>query len=300
MMCAALFTIMLIASGLDWQLAVLFTTMVVTIFVVIGRISAESGYVFIQAGWMPAVLIVGFMGDRAIGPTTALLMFLVSTVLLTDPREAIMPFTMNAFRLMEGRGVRVGRSAGLSAAALAIGLAVAVPMTLSIKYSRGTFLLSRWTTSVVPRSSFDASIRMRQRMRAQGVLEEAEGVSGFARLLKIRPKAKTVVGFAVALGLFVALAVLRLRIPRWPLHPLLLLLWSGGNSRRFVGSFLIGCLVKHLVLKYGGDKGYQKAKLVMIGLIAADMLTGVVTSAIGAIYFAFTNTPPPRFVILVG
>ena len=89
-------------------------------------------------------------------------------------------------------------------------------------------------------------------------------------------------------------------MPRWPLHPILLLIWGVGPASRFVWSFLIGCFLKWAVVKYGGDKAYQKAKPLMIGLIAADMLMGVSTSIIGGIFYAITGVAPPRFATLVG
>jgi hypothetical protein len=54
-------------------------------------------------------------------------------------------------------------------------------------------------------------------------------------------------------------------------------------------------VVKWSVLKYGGDRIYRKIKPVMLGLIAGDMLSGLLTSAIGGAYYFVTATPPPRF-----
>ena len=103
-----------------------------------------------------------------------------------------------------------------------------------------------------------------------------------------------------ALCAFLLLSAARLRIPWWPIHPVMLLGWSTFGVWKFSSSFLLGTLVKWLVVKYGGDRAFQRLKPVFIGLIAADMLTGITTSIIGFIYYFITGTPPPRFVILVG
>ena len=81
---------------------------------------------------------------------------------------------------------------------------------------------------------------------------------------------------------------------------LLFLLWSQAAGYRFAASFLIGCFLKTVIVKYGGDATYQRLKPLMFGLIAGDMLVGFRTSVIGGIYYLVTGTPPPRFVVLVG
>jgi hypothetical protein len=290
---------LLVGAGLDWQLALVFTVLVFGIFLVIGRISAESGYIFIQPYWEPAAFIVGLLGFRAIGPSTALIMFIASTVLLVDTREPLTPFAFNSFKVLGGRDVPLTRAAGLGVLALVVGMAVAIPVTMRIKYERGTDR-GYWAARSVPRFAFDATVRIKQRLRAQGELENAESISGFARLKAFSPSTTLLIGFFAALGLFLVLSALRLRLPGWPLHPILLLIWGVAPATRYVGSFLIGCLIKWAVVKYGGDKAYRQAKPLMIGLIAADMLMGVTTGIIGGIYYSITGEPPPRFATLVG
>ncbi len=53
--------------------------------------------------------------------------------------------------------------------------------------------------------------------------------------------------------------------------------------------------MKSVIVKYGGDKAYQRLKPAMIGLIAGDTVFGVFTSLVGSIYYAATGAPPPRF-----
>jgi hypothetical protein len=183
----------------------------------------------------------------------------------------------------------------LAVAALVIGLAVAVPTTLYVKYDRGTNLSYRWCSETAPRFAFDEGVRIKQRLRAQGQLESAEATSGLGRLLAVSPSRRLVVGFSIAFVLFLALSFARLRLPRWPVHPVLLLLWTTYPASRLAPSFLIGFLVKWLVVKYGGDRAYRKLRPVMIGLVAGDMLFGFTTSLVGAIYYAATGVPPPRF-----
>ena len=111
------------------------------------------------------------------------------------------------------------------------------------------------------------------------------------------PNRRLLVGFGIALALFFVLTALRLRFPRWPVHPILLLVWGVIPAGRFVTSFLLGCFLKWAVVKYGGDKAYRRVMPVAVGLIAGDMLIGVSTSIIGGIYYFITGDPPPRYSI---
>ena len=61
------------------------------------------------------------------------------------------------------------------------------------------------------------------------------------------------------------------------------------NMKRLAASFLIGCLLKAAVTKYGGAKLYQTLKPLMIGLICGDVLAQVVPTIIAPIYFFATN-----------
>lgn len=300
LVCVGLFVAELILVGLDWQLAVIYTVLMVGIFVVIGRISAETGYFFIQPYWGPGVLIVGFMGARALGPSTALVIFMVSTVVLMDTREALVPFLLNSFKVLDERKVRVGRTAALGVAALVVGLAAAVPVTLYFKYDRGTDMTYGWASKMVPRFPFEQTLKIKQRLAAQGELAESESTSGWGRFAAASPDRTALVGFGVGVVLVLLLSAGRLRIPGWPLHPVLLLLWTTYPGYRFAASFLIGCSVKWAVVKYGGDATYRGWKPVMFGLIAGDMLAGVGASVVGGVYYLVTGKPPERFVVLVG
>jgi hypothetical protein len=297
---ALLLVIVLALIGLDWQLGLLFVVLTFVTFVIIGRISAETGYIFIQPYWEPAALIVGAMGIRSIGPSTALMLFLLSTVLLIDTRESIMPFMLNSFKVLSEQKVRLPKTAILSAMAAILGLCVAVPVTLYLKYDQGTDKSYGWATEYVPRFSFEETVRMKQRLATQGQLEQAESVSGFWRLFAIAPDGRLVVGFPIALAAFLALTAARLRFASWPVHPVMLLMWGTYAGARFAASMLIGFIIKWGVVKYGGDKAYRLMKPVMIGVIAADMLFGITTSLIGGVYYLITGEAPPRFVVLVG
>ena len=299
LICAVLFTVNLISVGLDWPLAVLYTGLIFMLFLVVGRLIAETGAFMIQPYWFPCVTLWGIFGARALGAKTVLIMLLLSAVLAVDPREALMPFMVNAFKLLDLRRERIGRAAAWSVAAILIGLAVAVPVTLAFQYDRGVNHDDEWATADVPQRPFDKAIEVRQRLTAQGSAGCGRGDDRMAAVrgdvaqgaLPDRVRGRPGDGARVR-GDSPALAEMAAAPGA---VPGLEHVWPG---RMLAASFLGGWGVKVLVTQYGGASWYQRLKPLMFGLIAGEMLGGLVPMAVGFVYWLATGLPPKSFNIL--
>jgi hypothetical protein len=173
-----------------------------------------------------------------------------------------------------------------------------VPVTLYWHYDRGSGSTSDGWTTYVPRMAFDATVRAKQTLAAQGNLEGAGKLTGWAWFRAISPNTPCLLAFGISLALVLVFAAGRLRFPRWPLHPVLFLVLGTYQSRTVAASFLLGWLIKVLVTKYGGAAAYQKGKPLMIGVIAGDMLGGLIPVIIGLIYYLVMGEPPKRFTVL--
>jgi hypothetical protein len=209
-----------------------------------------------------------------------------------------MPFVVNSLRLLDAQRVRVGRTAVWCSVAVLLALVVAVPVTLMFQYGAGTHHWDTWGTGAVPRYSFDKTVELKQRLRAQGELEASESVRGFARFANAAPETRSVVGFAVGLGLVLALAGARLRLPWWPIHPIIAMAFWNYPGNMFWGSFLLGWLIKKLVIKYGGHRFFRRLSPAMLGLIAGDMLGMLLPSLVGALHYMVAGRGAPIFLIM--
>lgn len=299
--CMALIVADLAWLGLDWRIALLYVLGVVLIYTVISRIVAETGCFWVQISFFPCVIILGFLGLRALGPEVLATLFFLSTVLvMIDPRECLMPYVVNSLKLVELRRVKAGKAAPFMGMALLIGLAVAVPVTLYLQYDRGANMADEWATKSVPRAPFEAAMRGRERLVAQEGPGASRSVRGFGRLAEVDPDGGLVVAFAIGLAAALVFAGARLSFPRWPIHPVIFLVWSSWSAFHFAASFFFGWLIKSGVMKYGGTRVYRRLTPLMVGLIAGEMLAGVATILIGAIYYAATGKPPQGFRILPG
>lgn len=297
----ALFVGQLVWAGIDWQLALIYGSVLIVIYVVSGRLMAEGGLFHIKIAAFPCAMMWGFFGSGALGYQTLLVLQMVTMVLFIDPRETLMPFMVNANRLLSRRRVPIGKPASLAAVAVVVGLLVAAPVTLYIQYDVPAATQGdRWAFSHVPKMPFDNAVAMKQKLDAQGRLRAAEARSGWERFAAMRPVAPCLWAFFAGMTLVLIAAVCRMRFPWWPIHPLIFVVWAKSHIALFSFSFILGWIVKLTVMKYGGSRLYNRLKPLMLGLIAGEILGALVPSLIGTVYFFVTGQQPKPYILYMG
>ncbi len=286
----ALFVVQLVLVGLDWQLALIYTALMYMVHIVISRMIAETGGFIIGTYVYPCVMIWAFCGTAALGPRTLLIMFLVSTMLVSGPGWAPMPFFVQALKLGDVFHLDPGRLARWGVAIVVVAMLVSVPATIYWQYDRGA-LTSGWARST-SWYSFENMVDVRQRLRAQGLLETAETVRGFERLGYLSPDRQQVTAFLIALVIALGLAFARLRFTWWPLHPMAFVFLGGFPSYFTWFSFFLAWLIKVAVTRYGGARLYEQLKPLMVGIIAGSVLGALLPMLVGAIYYVVAGRPP--------
>lgn len=293
-----LFVAQLARVGVDWPIALLYALIMIALLVVASRLLVEAGVFYLHPYFFPCAVLWGFLGPRAIGPDQMLIMGMLSSVLLIDPREAFMPYAFSALRLTDLARCHLGRTAACGLVALLLGLAAAVPATIYLQYQHGAIRTGDgWTMGSVPRFAFDASCRVRQALAAQDCLPALDDRSPWQRLRQASPTPASVTAFLVTFALVLLFTAGRHRFAWWPVHPLLFLVLGTWQSCLLAFSFLLGWAVKKAVTKYGGATLYNRLRPVMVGLIAGEMLACIMPMLIGAIYYAHTGSPPRMYAL---
>ncbi|MBN2450385.1 MAG: hypothetical protein JXR77_08345 [Lentisphaeria bacterium] len=296
----ALLVVQLWAAGIEPVLAALYVGIMIVGFTVLSRVIAETGQIYLKCYFWPCVVLWGLVGAKAIGTRQLLTMMLVTTVLFIDPREALMPFMTNSLKVLEGRRVRLGLPSCLCMGALVLGLAVALPVTLYLKYDLGSATGDSWSTITVPRGPFESAVLIRQKLASQGADPDAPPATGLARLVEVSPNPACVTMALAGFGLVLLCSAARLRLPRWPLHPLLFVVWASTPLRLMGPSYLLGWLLKALIGKYGGASLYNRLKPLMIGIIAGELLGALFPTLFGAAYYFLTGRQPMSFNVIPG
>ena len=288
---AAAVTGLLIGQGLDWTLAIGSVLMLLVMYVVVSRMSAEAGLYVIRAGWVPVSVFWGLMGGTALGVQDLFILGLVSMVLSLDSGEFLMPYVVNSLRVGDLLGVRPQRvGQAMSIAFIAI-LGVTVVLTLWAYYNYGA-PSEEWTLSSLPRRPFDAPYKTATTLSLSNITQQVANYTPLERFAHITNDStfRRFVGWTgFGLAAVLVLGMLRLRFIWWPIHPIFILVWGSWPMGVFAFSVLLGWLVKMGVNRIGGVQLYRKVKPMMIGIIAADMLMALVRMIVGVIYYQATG-----------
>ena len=89
--------------------------------------------------------------------------------------------------------------------------------------------------------------------------------------------------------------VLRLRCPKWPIHPVMFLLWATWPMMVFNHSIFMGWMIKKGVLHFAGIKAAKKLTPLMYGIIAGEVMAAIGFMIFGAIYYWNTGERPLRY-----
>jgi hypothetical protein len=298
-LCCVLGAVSLTSGGLPWWASVTFVAMSVLMFLVMSRIIAETGLIFMQAWWMPVGILTALLGLEAVGPTTYIVLALASVILVGDPREALMPYLTNGLKMADrpADGATPGRATPWLAIMVVVGFLVAGGVTLYLQYNQGINAKDGWARQSLPSMPFDQLSTNVKQMASEGTLAEATAATGWERLRLIQPEPGAVPWMVVGIALVVVVAAARLRLPWWPLHPVAFLVWGSYPITNFAFAFLVGWAVKVAVLRTGGAKSYHQIKPLMIGVIGGELTIALVWMIVGAIYYAATGLEPTSYLV---
>ncbi|HEV7300125.1 MAG TPA: DUF6785 family protein [Tepidisphaeraceae bacterium] len=286
--------------GMSPMGAIVLILLIGTFYLVLARIVAETGLIFVQLiiplnrPWvfmlqdMPSALAVRPSG------TTMFWNNMAGSMFAHDMREGLSPFSTNALRIADvaeyDRPNR-GQGYGLFACmvlALVVGFVVAGASTLWVEYSYAT-PLGRGSTNLLNHYAVDITPVSQVLDPTAAFIAPNNGPKDSHNHLVYAGLGVVLVG---------ALSMLRLRFVAWPLHPIGFLMAFGYPLKRIWFSILLGWLAKVMIVKFGGSEMFKTARPVFIGLIVGEaaaasfwLVVSLVMNALGMEYFAISLLP---------
>jgi len=292
---------LLISLGLDWPLAILVVLLILLLYLAIARFSAEGGLFFVTSLWQPAAVLSGLLGGLALGPKGVVMVGLVTMIFAHDPRDTLMPFVVNALKIGQNAGIKPGKLALPSVAVYVLALAVALPTTLFLSYKLGAGTAKRYEAEnkTWAQLTFKATERVMTELDNRGRLDESLHLRGWERLTHMQPHKLFFTSAGIGLALVLVFSMLRLRYLWWPIHPIMFCVWGSQSMKALSASFLIGWAVKGALSRLGllTSGRIVRVRALMIGMIAGDLLAGVIFMIFGAIYYAVTDLTPWQYYI---
>lgn len=288
-------TVLVMRLGLSWPIALGTVLLMMMTFLVVARISAETGLFFIQPGWQPFGAMMAFMGGYAMGPEGIVISALFCGALCIDQSQALMPYLVNGLKICDGVKISPAKAAGTTFIMYVMGVVLAVFVVIVASYHFGTPVDYNWSYQRIPEMAFKAVEPEVMQLKALNQLEESRQLTPIERLRNIKPKKNFLWAAGTGFVFVLVFAILRLRVPWWPLHPCLFLIWATYPLSVMSNSFLMGWFIKKCTIKFGGNKVARKLKPLAIGVIAGEIFGALVFMVVGLIYFWNTGEKPTPY-----
>ncbi len=291
----ALLVVIFWQIGLHPLLGIGFVVLVLMLFLMLARINVATGLFVIQPMWQPVNALVAVFGAYAVGPHALGILAMLVVVISIDTRIAMVPLVANALRLGDRQKVKAGGLASWMAIAMIASVVIALPVTIWLVYDRGVAGMdsggTQWALTVanMPVEFLQRNV---DQLDSMGQLKAA--ASG-THLASLQTQKHFFTAAGIGLGLVVACSFLRLRFPRWPLHPLMFLVWGTPWMTEYAPSFLLAWVLKGLIMKYGGQKSYLKARPFFIGLVAGEFAAAMLWAVVGVVYYLQTGVRGKEF-----
>jgi hypothetical protein len=284
--CMTAVTAILVAVGLDWPLAVLGVLLTMLMFLICTRLNAECGTFFYKPTWMMPGVLVGLFGLTTLGPTMIIILGMTMYILTGDPFEAMMPFVSNGLKVTSDTGLKVGRTALLLGFGLLVMLAIALPFSIWADYNHRGAARGGWYSTRTFKVATDAALAAKE----LGKAEEVESYSTWDRIRHMRPDRRFWIAGGIGFGLVLLCSFLRLRHPRWPLHPVAFIGIGAWTIGKYSTSFFVGWIIKVCVVRWGGGRAYNTVRPMMIGIVVGDLFSAFLGMVINWIYYGATGT----------
>lgn len=287
---AAYAALVLIVAGMGvgWLMAWLTVTFVLLIFLVVTRLVCETGIPLIAPGWSLQGVLGGLLGTAAIGAAPLMFItFLSSTLVSAGSSQLAMPYMATSLKILDDNKVKLGRFVVVAKLGVLLALVAGVVAVITALYTNGAGNLSGGE-----RGLWEQSVRRVLTMMDFGQHEAADAAHGFSKLGLISPDGHTVRLVLTGLVVVVGCYLLRFRFAKWPLHPLFFVVLGTGFANTSWTCFLLGWVIKSLVVKVGGGRAYRSAKPLFVGFIAAELISIGMMLVVGTIYHAITGKPP--------
>ncbi|MDO8587040.1 MAG: hypothetical protein Q7T82_08370 [Armatimonadota bacterium] len=229
---------------------------------VMSRCVAEVGLLMLQGLFRPIDVWAVGATRISLGAGNLAPMALMHGAFMRDPRT-LMPVFMDGLKLSDG--VKLPRRS------LAIGLALAIPVTmiaayvihLLIAYNRGGVTLNTWFFGANPTL----------------YMGEARGILLGPKTFDVRAPAFFSVGLLFTFFLY----FMRARFWWWPFHPLGYAIGASWPAMVYWVAFFMGWLCKNLLLRYGGIRAFRMFRPLFLGLIFGEFASAILWAAITAL-----------------
>ncbi len=239
----------LVATGIPVLVAPLFVIMAFVFYIGLTRIVVESGMAEGVAPSIAPSIVAGWLGAGPLG-NKGLVALGLTYVWTSDIRTYVMASAANSLKMAQVIEHKQHRLFWGFIIAILVALATSMWLTMTRAYDQGGVTLNHWFFHGVPMSAYNW-------VKDWTIRQPGPSYSGIS---------------LTALGavIYVFLTAMRFRFPSWPFHPIGYSIGSVWIMDAMWFTCFITWLVKGVILRYGGMKGYQFMRPVFLGFICGQ------------------------------
>jgi len=250
------------SAGMDVLVSVLLLIFFLAIAIVAARIVAATGLLWVYDSFVPMHGVSKVMGTARITPQTYTMVGFIDFVALFD-RSNIMPQQFDSLKIAHSnritqKHVLVGVALGILVACVVSYVAI-----LNLAYDHGGINLQDWPFRGGTNWLWKRIAALRRHM----VFTDWTVLA-------------TMAGGALAMG---GLLFVHRHFLWWPIYPLGFVIGDTVASRQIWFPVFLGWLVKTLVQKFGGQRGYTNLRPAAMGLILGEFLAVLVWLVVAAV-----------------
>jgi hypothetical protein len=244
-----------ICAGMNPLLSIALWLSYLVIAVVLSRVVAESGLLFVHQNWMPLGVLSGLVG---MGPNAPLSLThgivpaaAMEYTVIQDFRGNLMPSFVQAFKLAHDRRIAGRPLFALIFSIILVGMMIGFTMNVRLGYENGGLGLQGWLSNWGP----------------SGMGSQVSALS--SGIQPISAGAWFWTGFGVFLT--AGMMLLRSRFAWFPLHPIGYLMAQSYPIQVLWFSMFIGWSSKTLITRFGGTDSYRRTIPLFLGLALGDV-----------------------------
>ena len=245
--------------GARFGIAFAYYLLICVMLVVLTRVVAEGGLLFVQQQSYPIATLSALLGPGFVGAASFVHFSIIQRIFAYDMREVMMPSLSNALKVFGPESGNRRKLFWAFAVAIVIALLVSYASLLLTSYNYG----ARFLALDDPRTMFDDITRTMER--------------GMERTWK------GPVNVGIGGAIMALLLVMRVRFVWWPLHPIGFFMAPTYPMHAIWSSVLIGWLCKYAILRVGGVQTYRKLLPFFLGLILGELVAGGAFIVLGMI-----------------
>jgi len=252
-----------LAAGAGLYGAVVQPLVYVFLCIMLTRLVADAGVLFVQSTWYTPEFLGWFVGGARVGAPTIVVSTLIERSYHHDQRAFIMPSFVQSWKIADDEGLSSRRLSPWLLVTIGIATVLCYYMSLKLIYTYGGMACNPW--------------------HIQGA-----GPGGFwlaANYLQA-PRPVNLAGIAaLGLGLVVTVAVfyVRRQYAWFPLHPVGYLIPLSYAMHQLWFSVFLGWVFKAVINRYGGPKGLRRLMPGFLGLAFGDIFMMVVFLIVDAL-----------------